>query len=374
MKNLCFPLFLLSCLLGKAQTYKVMFQLSLPAYHSNSAVYIAGDFNNWNPGDDRFRSGTTQLTIHLPKGGYAYKFTRGNWQTAEAGEGGTATENRVLKVVKDTTINIIIPHWADHFPPKAKNSTASKNVSIFDTAFYMPQLNRYRTIRVYVPGSYATTRKKYPVLYLHDGQNVFDDSTAFSGEWGVDEAMDTLGPRIGESIVVAIDHGGEKRLNEYAPYDMEKWGKGEGDAYVDFLVKTLVPRIRKTYRVKRGRKHRFIAGSSMGGLISFYALLKYPKAFGGAGVFSPAFWIAPQLKEAIPAKSKKVKSKIYFYAGKAESESMVPQLLQIFELMNHHSKAQMTTVIRTEGQHNEARWRQEFPLFYRWLMQPGKKR
>jgi predicted alpha/beta superfamily hydrolase len=238
----------------------------------------------------------------------------------------------------------------------------------------MPQLNRYRTIRVYVPGSYATTRKKYPVLYLHDGQNVFDDSTAFSGEWGVDEAMDTLGPRIGESIVVAIDHGGEKRLNEYAPYDMEKWGKGEGDAYVDFLVKTLVPRIRKTYRVKRGRKHRLIAGSSMGGLISFYALLKYPKAFGGAGVFSPAFWIAPQLKEAIPAKSKKVKSKIYFYAGKAESESMVPQLLQIFELMNHHSKAQMTTVIRTEGQHNEARWRQEFPLFYRWLMQPGKKR
>jgi predicted alpha/beta superfamily hydrolase len=155
---------------------------------------------------------------------------------------------------------------------------------------------------------------------------------------------------------------------------MEKWGKGEGDAYVDFLVKTLVPRIRKTYRVKRGRKHRLIAGSSMGGLISFYALLKYPKAFGGAGVFSPAFWIAPQLKEAIPAKSKKVKSKIYFYAGKAESESMVPQLLQIFELMNHHSKAQMTTVIRTEGQHNEARWRQEFPLFYRWLMQPGKKR
>jgi predicted alpha/beta superfamily hydrolase len=374
MKNLCFYLCLLSCLLGKAQTYKVTFQLHLPAYHSNSAVYIAGDFNNWNPGDDRFRSGTTQLTIHLPKGSYAYKFTRGNWQTVETGDGGTAMENRALLVDKDTTINIIIQDWADHFPPKAKKSTATKNVLVFDTAFYMPQLNRYRTIRVYVPGSYAATRRKYPVLYLHDGQNVFDENTAFSGEWGVDEALDTLGPVIGESIVVAIDHGGEKRLHEYAPYDMEKYGKGEGDGYVDFLVKTLVPRIRKTYRVKQGRKHRFIAGSSMGGLISFYALLKYPKTFGGAGVFSPAFWIAPQLKEAIPAKSKKVKSRIYFYAGKAESESMVPQLLQIFERMNYNSKAKMTTVIRTEGQHNEARWRQEFPLFYQWLMQSGKKR
>jgi predicted alpha/beta superfamily hydrolase len=207
------------------------------------------------------------------------------------------------------------------------------------------------------------------VLYMHDGQNVFDDSTSFSGEWGVDEALDTLGPQTGECIVVAIDHGGDKRLNEYSPYDMAKYGKGEGDLYVDFIVKTLKPYIQKHYRVKRCRKHRFIAGSSMGGLISFYAMLKYPKVFGGAGVFSPAFWIVPQLKNAIAAKAKHVKGRIYFYAGKDESESMVPDMMAVFGAMSRLSKAKMTTVIRTGGQHNEARWRQEFPLFYKWLMQ-----
>jgi predicted alpha/beta superfamily hydrolase len=375
MRYLCFCLCLFGCLLVKAQTYTVTFQLQLPAYHkSNSAVYLAGDFNNWNPADERFRTGTSAITINLPKGRYAYKFTRGSWQTVETGEGGTATENRELFLEKDTAIKISILHWSDHFPEMEKKSTASPNVSLLDTAFYMPQLNRYRRIWVYLPASYAASRKKYPVLYLHDGQNVFDDSTSFSGEWGVDEALDSMGLLIQECIVVAIDHGGEKRINEYSPYHMEKWGKGEGDAYVDFLVKTLMPRIRKTYRVKQGRTHRFIAGSSMGGLISFYALLRYPKTFGGAGVFSPAFWIAPQIKEVIPVKGRRIKSRIYFYAGKAESETMVPQMLQVFEPMNKHSKARMKTVIRTDGQHNEARWRQEFPLFYQWLLTSGNQR
>ena len=92
---------------------------------------------------------------------------------------------------------------------------------------------------------------------MHDGQNVFDAATSFSGEWGVDESLDTLGPEVGESIVVAIDNGGDKRINEYSPYDVEKFGKGEGDLYVDFLVKTLKPFIEKNYRVKKRRKHTF---------------------------------------------------------------------------------------------------------------------
>jgi predicted alpha/beta superfamily hydrolase len=117
---------------------------------------------------------------------------------------------------------------------------------------------------------------------MHDGQNVFDEATSAYGEWGVDEALDTLGTRYKEIMVVAIDNSGDKRINEYSPYDMEKYGKGEGDQYVDFLVQTLKPYIDKHYRTKKDEKNTFIAGSSMGGLISFYAILKYPKVFGGA--------------------------------------------------------------------------------------------
>jgi predicted alpha/beta superfamily hydrolase len=352
--------------------HRVTFRIgSLPSYHKPAdPVYLAGSFNNWNPGQAQLqfesRGGVYTLTVSLQKGSYEYKLTRGSWETAEAGAGGAGAANRVLQVQADTLIELSVADWTDHFAVQ-KRHTANKNVRIIDTAFFMPQLNRYRRIWIYLPESYATSKKRYPVLYLHDGQNVFDEATAFSGEWGVDEAMDTLGPKVGEMIVVGIDNGGDTRLNEYSPYDMERFGKGEGAQYVDFLVKTLRPHINKHYRAKKCGKHAYTAGSSMGGLISFYALLKYPKKFGGAGVFSPSFWVTPQLFKAIPDQGRKVRGKIYFYAGLQESQSMVPDMLAVFELMRKHSKADMTTVIRTEGKHNEATWRAEFPLFYKWL-------
>lgn len=353
--------------------YKVSFIITkLPSYNKPAAkIYLAGSFNNWNPKDKKLQlksdGNKTGITISLPNGSFEYKFTEGGWDRVESLNGGFPSENRRIVVNSDTTINVEIEHWADHFPQKERVSTASKNVHVLSTSFYMPQLNRHRRIWIYLPESYKTAKKKYPVLYMQDGQNVFDNATSGFGEWGVDEALDTLGPKNKEIIVVAVDHGGDKRLNEYSPYDMEKYGKGEGGKYVDFLVKTLKPFIDKQYRTKKDGKNTFIAGSSMGGLISFYAILKYPNVFGGAGVFSPAFWITPQLKNIDPQKAKKVKGKIFFYAGQKESETMVPDMLDVFEQMRNYSKAKMETVIRAEGKHNEPSWRAEFPLFYKWL-------
>lgn len=365
-------LLLISCVLY-AQ-YRVTFVITeVPAYHNSSdKIYLVGSFNGWNPKDEKLLlakdNHQSSITIELPPGTIEYKFTKGSWEKVESANNGFPTQNRMLTVESDTTVTVGIQHWADHFPKEPVKSTASKNVHILDSAFYIPQLDRYRRVRIYLPGSYAASRKKYPVLYLQDGQNVFDNRTAGFGEWGVDEALDTLGPKSGELIVVAVDHGGTKRINEYAPFDMEKYGRGEGDAYVDFLVKTLRPYINKHYRTKKCGKHNYIAGSSMGGLISFYALLKYPKKFGGAGVFSPAFWINPQLKNIAPPKAKKVRGKIYFFAGQLENETMVPDMLNVFEQMHKHSNAKMKTVIRAEAKHNEAAWRAEFPFLYEWLL------
>jgi len=357
--------------------YKVSFVISkLPSYHKSSdKIYLVGNFNNWNPGDEKMLlkqvNGRYGITIELPKGMYEYKFTKGTWDKAEALNGGFPTENKRMVVESDTMLQIEIEHWADNFPKKERVSTASKNVHILDTNFYIPQLDRYRRIWIYLPDSYKTSNKKYPVLYMHDGQNVFDEATSGFGEWGVDEALDSLGPQHKEIIVVGIDNGADKRLNEYSPYNMQKYGKGEGDQYVDFLARTLKPYIDKHYRTRKDGKNTFVAGSSMGGLISFHAILKYPKVFGGAGVFSPAFWITPQLKNIDPEKAKKVKGKIYFYGGQLESESMVPDMLNVFDQMKRHSKAKMQTVIRAEGKHNEPSWRNEFPLFYKWLFPSG---
>jgi predicted alpha/beta superfamily hydrolase len=361
------------CQQGLSQ-YKVRLVITgLPAYHPASAeIFVAGSFNGWNPGDARYQvtqlQGKPGIILELPKGMYEFKFTRGNWATAESGEKGVPFPNRRLQLESDTTISIDISHWADHFPSEPRKSTASRNVRVIDTAFIIPQLNRSRRVWIYLPEDYASSKKKYPVLYMHDGQNVFDAATSAYGEWGVDEALDSLGPSLGGVIVVAVDNSPTKRMNEYAPYDMEKFGKGEGDAYVDFLAKTLKPFIDRHYRTEKKKEHTFIAGSSMGGLISYYAILKYPKVFGGAGVFSPAFWINPAIKAPDPEKTKKVKGRIYFYAGQQESETMVSDMLAVFDHMLRHSKARMETVVRAEGRHNEPTWRAEFPAFIKWIM------
>ncbi len=335
-------------------------------------MYIAGSFNNWDPAHQPSRmaatgSGTYSFSFSTPPARYEYKFTRGSWDKSEADAKGQPVQNRVMEISRDTTIEVSVANWTDHFPPQQKASTASANVKIITTDFFIPELGRTRRIWIYLPASYGESRKKYPVLYMHDGQNVFEDSSSFSGEWGVDEALDSLGSRLGETIVVAVDNGGQKRMNEYSPFAMERFGEGEGDRYVDFLVNTLRPYINKHYRTKKCRRHTAVAGSSMGGIISLYAMLKYPKKIGAAGVFSPAFWIVPGLKEVVTAKAGKMKGKIYFMAGMLESATMVPDMLTIFQEADKQSKAKMVTVIRAEGKHNEATWRKEFPLFYTWL-------
>lgn len=378
MKKGCLALFFfLFTLLTNAQYHVHFVFKKLPSYHKSSdTVYVAGSFNRWNPGDKRYaavvHNEKSGITLDLPKGMFEYKFTLGNWDGVETGMGGAPTENRMISIEKDTTVLVEIDHWASHFPKKAKETTASKNVHILDSAFYMPQLNRNRRIWIYLPQSYTTTKKNYPVLYMHDGQNLFDNATSGFGEWGIDEALDTLEKQVGEMIVVAVDHAGEKRINEYAPFDTDQFGKGEGDAYVDFLVQTLIPYINNHYRTKKSARFTAIAGSSMGGLISYYALLKYPNRFGAAGVFSPAFWVNPQMKEYAAQKAAKAKGRMYFYAGQQEGESMVPDLLAQAEILKQKSKLDTKTSIREEGKHSEETWREEFPGFYAWLMEGFK--
>lgn len=345
---------------------------TLPSYHSQKDfIYAAGSFNGWNPQDAQYKfqkddKGNYVLNLQLNPGSYEYKITRGGWDKVECKAQGIGVANRIIKVEGPAAVEINVEEWQDQFPPLKRAGTSSKNVHIIDTAFWMPQLKRKRRVWIYLPEDYATSRKRYPVLYMHDGQNIFDDATSYSGEWGVDEFLDST--KMKKCIVVGIDNGGEKRMSEYNPYNNEQFGVGEGDGYVDFIVKKLKPVIDKKFRTKKDRQHTFIAGSSMGGLISMHAILKYPKVFGGAGIFSPSFWVSSEINKGIMKRGKKYTGLVYFYAGKQESDSMIPDMLKAFQGMAAVSKSTMTTVIRDKGLHNESTWRKEFPLFYEWLM------
>ncbi len=385
MKRL-FRLVLVCFLLGATNfsyaQYKITFLLKQPSLpHSMDSIYFTGNFNLWNPSDKNFllkklNTGTETITIFLPPGKYEYKFTRGNWNKVETDANGKDIANRSLQLTNDTTLQINIAGWKDDFVPQEpveKKHTASANVHVMDTAFFIPQLNRTRRIWLYLPPDYSSSKKMYPVLYMHDGQNLFDDVTSYSGEWGVDEYLDSICKEAKkEVIVVGINNSLSKRMIEYNPWEFQNFGKGEGDKYVDFLVKNLKPYIDKNYRTLPGKKNTFIAGSSMGGLISLYAALKYPTVFEGAGIFSPAFWTASGIDSAVVSKSKKMNSKLFFYAGGKEGDAMVPDMKRIEKEIKPHSVSPIKEIIDPEAKHNEAAWRKYFPAFYEWVVENKK--
>jgi alpha-glucosidase len=229
-----------------------------------------------------------------------------------------------------------------------------------------PQLQTSKKIWMYLPYNYDTSEKKYPIIYMHDAQNLFDEKTAFAGEWRVDETLDSLRAEV---IIVGIEHGNEKRMDELTPYPNEKYGGGKADTYLDFIVTTLKPFIDTNYRTKTGKMNTAIAGSSLGGLVSYYAILKYPKIFGKAAVFSPSFWFTNEIY-SLTENTKKLQTKLYFMCGDSESENTVADMEKMVDLVNdkrctclHLTKK----VVIANGKHNEKLWAKEFGKAYLWL-------
>ena len=233
----------------------------------------------------------------------------------------------------------------------------------------MPQLGRQRRIWIYLPADYFSSKNKYPVIYMHDGQNLFDSYSSGYGEWGIDEFLDKVSPGK-KCIVVGIDHGGSERIAEYDPYD-SKYGKGRGTDYTEFLVKTLKPYIDANYRTRKDARNTTIAGSSIGGLISMYAAIKYPDVFGNAGIFSPAFWIAPEIYDLAKQSLFNKKSRFYFVCGDAESDLMVSDMKRMAAIVQGKGTSPQNspvTVIKSAS-HNEKQWNSDWPGFYKWLFE-----
>lgn len=247
-------------------------------------------------------------------------------------------------------------------------STASKNVNTFEIE--APQLDTIRKIWVYLPEDYKNSDKRYPVIYMHDAQNLFDASTSFVGEWKVDEFLDSFKGR--KAIIIGIEHGSEKRINELTPFSNEKYGGGEADSYLEFIRNTLKPHIDGIYRTLEDSKNTTIMGSSLGGLISFYAAVKCPDVFGNAGVFSPSFWFSEEIFSFTEAANLDVNTRFFFLAGDSEGEEMVPDLKRMIKLLESKGlkKDHYHVEIIKDGEHNEALWSEHFGEAYQWLL-PG---
>jgi len=252
-----------------------------------------------------------------------------------------------------------------------KKSTATSNVSIIEKEFVIPKLNTIsHKIWVYLPPNYETSSQKYPVIYMHDAQNLFDATTSYIGEWEVDETLNDLFNKTKKGfIVVGIENGGKERINEYTPWKNDKYGGGKGAIYTDFIVNTLKPYVDANYRTKPQQKYTGLIGSSLGGLISYYGGLKYPEIFRKIGALSTSFWFSDDVINFTKENGKLKKTKMFLLVGEMEGEDMVDgtqkaekQLLEVgFKPKN------LKTKINPEGEHNEAFWKSEFLEVVQWL-------
>lgn len=248
----------------------------------------------------------------------------------------------------------------------AQKSTASPQISTF--TMDAPQLNSTKKIWVYLPKNYSISKKKFPVIYMHDAQNLFDATTSFLGEWNVDETLDSLNAEV---IVIGIEHGGDKRIDELTPFKHKKHGGGNADNYLDFIVKTLKPFVDQNYRTKSDVKNTGLWGSSLGGLVSFYGAIKYPNVFGKIGCFSPAFWFNRTEVLNLIKNAKSFKAKIYFMCGDKEDDDGMLEDLKAVEHEINTKRCPCKNLNKTEivenGEHNEKLWREGFKKAYLWL-------
>ncbi|MBM6617443.1 alpha/beta hydrolase [Bacillus suaedaesalsae] len=242
--------------------------------------------------------------------------------------------------------------------------------------------NRERIVRVYVPNSYKTDSEKcYPVLYMHDGQNLYNDEDAGYGmSWGISDYLEQSGL---ELIVVGIDCNteGYKRLDEYSPWvstaireklpSLEGEIGGEGKAYIDYIVHELKPFIDEKYRTKVNDTS--IAGSSMGGLISTYAASTYPHIFRKVASLSSAFWFNQEEIEDLITQSDLCKiEKFYLDVGtneateKVDSQRYIESSERVYLLLKENVKDCKFEIVE-DAVHNELAWRERVPAIFTYL-------
>lgn len=251
-------------------------------------------------------------------------------------------------------------------------------------------LGNKRDILVYLPPSYESSRHRYPVLYLHDGQNLFDAITSYAGEWQVDETMEALSQEGIEAIVVGIPNTGVTRINEYSPFHSPAYGRGRGDLYLDFVIDQVKSLVDAEFRTISGPIHTGIMGSSMGALISLYAFFRRPEVFGFAGAMSPSLWFA---KNAIfntvrnaPANA----GRLYLDAGTREygGDSIWSLILPFHSRRYYASVRRMYRLLVKKGYrprrdvlyveekgaaHNEAAWARRLAPAIRFLLDSPEK-
>lgn len=347
--------------------YRCTFELFAPSLDPKGSVFITGGhpaLGNWqadavpmkNVGNNLW---TYSIELDNPKS-IEYKYTLGDWQHSLGNDEGAAVGNLTVIVYNSISVRDTVLYWTSEKPAPQRESTIIGDLRRHLNMEYDGILPR--NVYVWLPPGYEKKSKsKYSVLYMHDAQNLFDEATSsFGNEWGVDETLDSL-IRIGSippMIVVGINNTRD-RSDEYSE------GK-KGKLYMQFIVKKLKPFIDKNYRTLKDRKHTFVGGSSMGGLISFMLLWEYNNIFSKAICMSPAFKIQDiNYVDNVAHNTKKRNMVAYFDNGgiglEEDLQPGIDEMITTLRKKGYRDHKDFYFILDKTAKHSEGDWSNRLP-------------
>lgn len=227
-----------------------------------------------------------------------------------------------------------------------------------------------RVVRVFIPPGIRKNQRR-PVLYMFDGQNVFEDDGSFAGGWHAHQAVAALdGRRYHVPIVVGVDHGGERRIDELTPWKVGRAGGG-ADRFLDWMVSTVVPLVARELPVVEGPVGAVVAGSSLGGLAALYAHHRHPEVFGGVISMSPSLFVGRgKIYQYVMEQPKPIISRIYVDAGGREGGGrFLPAVKRMADQIEERGYDRKQLLYRPDarGEHNERTWRRRLPRALRFM-------
>ena len=351
----------------QAREKTVVFQVYSPDLPDTTHVFIAGnlaDLGSWNPAKTSMKPGgnhTWSKKIVVNEGtSIEYKFTLGSWDREAANANGLSLQNFNITVSDDATVTHPVLFW--------KTGGDKKVIigQITGTVAYHRQLSgdgvAPRDIIVWLPPDYHTKKKKrYPVVYMQDGQNSIDPATSsFGVDWRIDETSDSLiRNKITQSFIVVGIYNTADRSKEYTPGE-------SGNAYMKFVVKKIKPLVDSLYQTMPDAKNTIVGGSSAGGLISFMLAWEYPHVFSKAICMSPAFKIMhiDYVKTVLESKEKK---NVFFYIDnggvglETQLQPGVDEMLTALRQKGYKEGRDYFYLLDPVAKHFESDWATRFP-------------
>ncbi|MFY0562386.1 alpha/beta hydrolase-fold protein [Archangium lansingense] len=354
------------------------------------SIWLSGNhekLGNWNgAGVKLYKAVNSSYATVLsfdPNTSLEFKATRGSWETVEQTAGGVDVPNHTHKTGSGfSLVTITVEGWRVYVPPVP---VLTGNIKYLRDVTPTNELLKKRDVIIWLPPDYDTnTTRRYPVLYMHDGQNLMDATTAYAGEWGVDETAQKLVEtnKVEPLIIVGIyntsDRGPEyTQVPDETQPEVDGKNGGRADLYGQFIFEELKPRIDSEYRTKPEAEFTGMAGSSLGGLVTMYLGTKHSDKFTRAGVISPSvFWGQNDILTKVDALTAKPPLRIWLDIGTEEGgsgqETVETTRLLHDELVGEgwvlDNDLKYTEV--AGGGHNEASWAARFGDILKYLYPP----